>query len=191
MKEFNTYLDNLDYSRIKDLFAEKGILRAYRKKDFFIRQNEAKRFAGWVKEGTFQYTYIDEEGEEHIVGYAFANEFVCDYSSFMKGSLSPVNIQALTDCSVYEISCHDITEYWETSMETQRFGRHVAENLYEMVYARLLDSYGSPEMRYAKLMERCPGLKEAVPLKSIASFLGVAPETISRIRRKLEKQPLF
>lgn len=110
MKDFNSYLDNLDYSLVKDLFHEKGKQRIYRKKNFFIRQNEIERFAGWVKEGTFQYTYIDEEGEEHIVGYSFTNEFVCDYSSFMKGSLSLVNIQALTDCSVYEISRHDIIE---------------------------------------------------------------------------------
>ena len=56
--------------------------RIYQKKDFFIRQNEISRFAGWVENGTFQYTYIDKEGEEHIVGYAFTDEFVCDYSSF-------------------------------------------------------------------------------------------------------------
>ena len=64
MKEFNSYLNNLDYSHVKDLFARKGILRTYHKKDFFIRQNEIERFAGWVKHGTFQYTHIDEEGEE-------------------------------------------------------------------------------------------------------------------------------
>lgn len=104
----------------------------------------------------------------------------------MKGSLSLVNIQAITDCSVHEISRHDIIEYWETDMKTQRFGRHVAESLFEMVYERLLDSYCTPEIRYRNLIERCPNLTEVVPLKSIASFLGVTPETISRIRHKLE-----
>ena len=153
MKDFNSYLDNLDYSLVKDLFHEKGKQRIYHKKDFFIRQNEISRFAEWVENGTFQYTYIDGEGEEHIVGYAFTNEFVCDYSSLMRSGLSLVNIQAITECSVYE---------------------------------RLLDSYCTPEIRYRNLMERCPNLKEVVPLKSIASFLGVTPETISRIRRKLE-----
>ncbi len=125
MKDFNSYLDNLDYSLVKDLFHEKGKQRIY-------------------------------------------------------------HIQAITECSVYEISRHDIIEYWETDMKTQRFGRHVAESLFEMVYERLLDSYCTPEIRYRNLMERCPNLKEVVPLKSIASFLGVTPETISRIRRKLE-----
>lgn len=100
MKDFNSYLDNLDYSLVKDLFHEKGKQRIYHKKDFFIRQNEISRFAEWVENGTFQYTYIDGEGEEHIVGYAFTNEFVCDYSSLMRSGLSLVNIQAITECSV-------------------------------------------------------------------------------------------
>ena len=103
MKDFNSYLDNLDYSLGKDLFQEKGKQRIYHKKDFFIRQNEISRFAEWVENGTFQYTYIDGEGEEHIVGYAFTNEFVCDYSSLMRSGLSLVNIQAITECSVYSI----------------------------------------------------------------------------------------
>ena len=59
MKDFNSYLDNLDYSLVKDLFHEKGKQRIYHKKDFFIRQNEISRFAEWVENGTFQYTYID------------------------------------------------------------------------------------------------------------------------------------
>ena len=56
-----------------------------------------------------------------------------------------------------------------------------------MVYGRLLDSYCSPEIRYKRLMDRCLNLKEAIPLKNIASFLGVTPETVSHICRKLRK----
>lgn len=185
MKDFNSYIGNLDCSDLKRIFQEKGKLHIYRKKDFFTRQNEVPHFAGWVKSGTFQYICIDEKGNEHIVGYAFSNEFVCDYSSFLKQSASLVNIQAITECTVYELSSLDITHYWETNMETQRLGRIVAESLYEMAYKRLLEFYcDTPEIRYLKLMKRCPELKEALPLKNIASFLGVTPETVSHIRKK-------
>lgn len=189
MKDFNSYLGNLDYSDLKKMFQEKGTLHIYHKKDIFVRQNEVSYMGGWVKNGTFQYTCIDDEGIEHIVGYTFTDEFVCDYSSFLNKSLSLVNIQAITDCVVYEISCKDITRYWETSMETQRLGRQAAENLYEMVYRRLLEFYcDTPEKRYQKLMKRCPKLKHIVPLKNIASFLGVTPETVSHIRKKIRMQ---
>ena len=86
MKDFNSYLDNLDYSLVKDLFHEKGKQRIYHKKDFFIRQNEISRFAEWVENGTFQYTYIDGEGEEHIVGYAFTNDGKSSVSCPLKPS---------------------------------------------------------------------------------------------------------
>ena len=72
MKEFNSYLNDWDYSNLKKLIQEKGKYQIYHKKDFFILQNETSHFIGWVKSGVFQYTYIDEEGMEHIVGYAYS-----------------------------------------------------------------------------------------------------------------------
>ena len=69
--------------------------------------------------------------------------------------------------------------------DTQHYGRLAAESLFEMIYRQLLDSYCTPEMRYLKLMKRCPDLKEVIPLKSIASYLGVTPETVSHIRKKI------
>lgn len=185
MKEFNSYLNDWNYSNIKKLIQEKGECRVYHKKDFFIRQNEISYFIGWVESGVFQYTYIDEEGTEHIVGYAFQDEFVCDYSSLMRGTLSLVNIQAITDCTVYVVSRHDIINYWEINYDTQHYGRLAAESLFETIYKQLLESYCTPTMRYLKLMKRCPDLKEVIPLKSIASYLGVIPETVSHIRKKI------
>lgn len=185
MKGFNSYLNDWNYSNIKKLIQEKGECQVYHKKDFFIRQNEISYFIGWVESGVFQYTYIDEEDTEHIVGYAFQDEFVCDYSSLMRGTLSLVNIQAITDCTVYVVSRHDIINYWEINYDTQHYGRLAAESLFETIYKQLLESYCTPTMRYLKLMKRCPDLKEVIPLKSIASYLGVTPETVSHIRKKI------
>ena len=75
--------------------------------------------------------------------------------------------------------------YWKGNLEKLEEGKKAAENLYELAYDRFLDSYCSPMIRYKKLMSRCPKLKEKVPLRSIASFLGVTPETISHIRKKI------
>ena len=185
MKDFNLYLNNWDYSTLRQLFQENGKKQTYCKKDFFIRQHEISRFSGWIEKGTFQYTFIDEEGIEHIVGYAFQNEFVCDYVSLIKGKESLVSIQALSSSIVYELSRYDIIDYWKTNADTQNYGRLVAESLYEVAYMRFLESYCTPEMRYRKLMKRCPTLKENIPLRSIASYLGVTPETISHIRKKI------
>lgn len=65
-------------------------------------------------------------------------------------------------------------------------GRNVAESMFKMAYKRMLQAYcDSPEQRYITLMQRCPNLKEEVSLKEIASFIGVTPETVSHIRKKI------
>ena len=185
MENFNYYQKNLSLHLLRNFFLKHGKQHTYRKKDFFIRQHEVSRSAGWVESGSFQYSFTDEEGLEHIVGYAFENEFVCDYSSFIKSQQSKVSIQAISDCVVYEIALNELVIYWKGNLEKVEEGKKAAENLYELAYDRFLDSYCSPMIRYKKLMSRCPELKEKVPLRSIASFLGVTPETISHIRKKI------
>lgn len=142
--------------------------------------------AGWVDKGYFRYIYIGEDGREHIVGYSFTGEFVCDYSSFMKQGLALVSIQAINDCLVHTLPYNDIISFLETNSDTQRFGRQMSETMFSDIYKRLLGFYCStPEQRYSELMQRCPNLKEKISLREIASFLGVTPETVSHIRRRL------
>ena len=74
-------------------------------------------------------------------------------------------------------------------METQRLGRRIAETMFAEIYQRLLGFYcNTPEQRYRALMKRCPNLQELLSLKEIALFLGVTPETLSRIRKKQQKK---
>ena len=186
MEDFNLYMSNLDYSNFIRFCQEKGKIHIYHKKDFFVKQNGNSEFVAWIKKGTFRYTCVGKDNKEHIVGYAFAEEFACDYSSFINQSVSLVNIQAMSECVVYKLSYQDVVAYWETDMETLRFGKRTADALYEMVYKRLLDVFcKSPEESYLNLMKRCPDLKEKVSLKEIASYLRVTPTTVSNIRKKI------
>ena len=74
-------------------------------------------------------------------------------------------------------------------METQRLGRRIAETMFAEIYQRLLGFYcNTPEQRYRALMKRCPNLQELLSLKEIALFLGVTPETLSRIRKKQQQK---
>ena len=123
------------------------------------------------------------------MGYSFEREFVGEYAANLCNRESLVNIQAITDSDVYIIKYADMTKLWNSSMEYQRLGRIVAEQLFVMTYRRLIDSYCStPEERYLDLMKRYPNLKELIPLKEIASFIGITPETLSNIRRRLLKK---
>src|SRR5699024_2613382 len=83
MTKFNTYLESNDFDRLKRFFEEHGELQHYRKGNFFARQGEYSSQAALIKDGTFAYTHIDNDGKEHYVGFVFPDEFVADYTSFM------------------------------------------------------------------------------------------------------------
>lgn len=188
MNEFNTYLNHLDFTALKTFFREKGTLHTYSKKSFFTQQHRLSKFVGLIEEGIFQYVHTDEEGTPHIVGFVFTDEFVGDYAALLNGRPASVSIQAVTDCTVHELPYNALAAYWNTDYATQHYGRMVAESLFTTTYRRLLASYSSPRRQYEKLMQQCPTLKELVPLRSIASYLGVTPETVSHIRRELLKR---
>lgn len=187
MANFNEYMNVIDFSEFRKLFLEKGKSIEIKKKDYFVRQNEASKYVGLVESGTIRYTRISTDGKEHIVGYSFTGDFVCDYPSLIKNSNSLTNVQAVTDCTVYLLSLKELSDYWETNMDTQRFGRLVAEEIFIEMYQRLLGFYcDTAKQRYIALLQRCPNLLQYISLKEIASFLGVTPETVSHIRKKLK-----
>lgn len=188
MTKFNTYLESNDFDLLKRFFEEHGELQHYRKGNFFARQGEYSSQAALIKDGTFAYTHIDNEGKEHYVGFVFPDEFVADYTTFMRHSASQVNIVALKPSTIFSVNRQALHDFYNTDMETLRYNCLMAENLYEMVYSRLLESYcKTPEERYRRLTTRYPKIEQEIPLCKIASFLNVTPETISHIRKKIVK----
>lgn len=180
------YISELDLSELEKYILQNGTLRTIRKKEYLVKQNDWNHFIGYISKGMFRYTRIDNLGNEHIVGYSFEKEFVGEYAANLCNKESLVNIQAIVDSDVYVLEYSDVMKLWNISIDYQRLGRMLAEQLFAMTYRRLLDSYcSSPEERYIELMKRYPNLKELIPLKEIASFIGVTPETLSIIRRRL------
>lgn len=185
----NEFVARLDFPVLQRLFVERGKLRCLKKKDYFLRQGELSAYVGYVKSGVLRSTCLGSDGNEPVVAYAFTNEFVGCYASFIHSQPAFINIQAVTDCEIYTLSYAEVAGFWERDMGTQRMGRQLAEELFRVAYLRLLVFYcDTPEQAYKKLIERCPDLPNKIPLREIASFLKVTPETVSRIRKRLLKK---
>ncbi len=179
-------MERMDLSELTRFIQTHGKRKELGKRELFIRQGEGADVAGYVSKGMLRHTRIDSAGNEHVVGYSFEGALVGEYSACLCRRPSLINIQAMTSSTLYIIRYSELTAWWHSSPERERLGRRLAEQLFVMAYRRLMDSYCcTPEERYRSLMRQYPALKEQVPLKEIASFIGVTPETVSIIRRRL------
>lgn len=154
------------------------------KKDFILKEGEKCDFIAFIQEGIFSF-YNFHEGEEKITAFFFSGEFASNYRSFLTKSPSKHYIEALQDSIIYKIKLEKLIKLYDKHKSIERLGRLIAENLYLGV-ANRLDSFmfDSPAIRYQDLLNRNSKLISEIPQYMIASYIGVKPETLSRIRAR-------
>jgi CRP-like cAMP-binding protein len=164
---------------------EKCIVKAtIAKNEQILKPGEHCNFIAFIHEGSFRF-YYDKDGIEKIIAFNFKGDFVSNYRSFLTGKPSDHYIEAMQDSVIYKINLQELNSLYDKHKNIERLGRLIAENLYLMVASRL-DSFmfHTPEERYKALIERNSRLLNEVPQYMIASYLGVKPETLSRIRTR-------
>ena len=170
---------------VTSLFKEKR----YKKGDFFLAEGQICKQVGFVAKGLLRY-YINHNGEEKTYAFSQENDYVCNYESFLPQSPSSKIIQALEDCDVLVISHDDLQIFYATVSEGERFGRIVIE----AVFLQLLQDVSSfytetPELRYERFLKTHADLQQRISQYHIASFVGVKPQSLSRIRKRMSTQP--
>lgn len=186
MGEFNTYREMVDFQLFADLFLRKGVRTEFDRNEFFCRVGDRSPYIGYIEKGAFRYTHDSSNGKEHILQYAFENDFFGNYLSSQNNYRSILNIQSIQKSVIYKLSISDINSYFNSSMEAQYFGRRLAEVILFSIEQRVISMYcDTAEERYIKLTERCPDILNRITLKELASYIMVTPETLSRIRRKV------
>lgn len=170
-----------------DYFCSIGKIDHLTRGDVFVMQGYPCKHVGAVLSGNFRFQYCDEDGNVRTVGFN-SNGFISEYHSLLTKSPAKYSIIAISDAVVYRISRHQVLDFYEFNMETQRFGRHIAEQLFfhrdSLLFAFRCDSV---ESRYRKLLDTVDFNINYLTLKDMASLIGVTPETISRLRRKIKK----
>ena len=169
---------------VTSLFKEKK----YKKGDFFLAEGKICNQVGFVVRGLLRY-YINHDGEEKTYAFSQENNFVCNYESFLPQSPSSKIIQALEDCDLLVISHADLQTLYSKVREGERFGRLAIE----FVFLQLLKDINSfytetPELRYERFLKNHADLQQRISQYHIASFVGVKPQSLSRIRKRISSQ---
>lgn len=177
------YLDGISVCR--EFCKKKNRIIEIKKDDFFFRQGKISMYVGYVQAGAFRYMNYTSAGKTQIVGYSFQNDFVTDYSTFLNQTTAIVHAQAIEDSLVYAITWDELNEFFNNNPDIH-FRSKVAESLFADIYDRFISLYcDTPKERYLRLIEQHPEMLNMVSLKEIASFIGITPETLSRIRKSI------
>jgi CRP-like cAMP-binding protein len=154
----------------------------FKKDEFLIKEGQICRSFYFINKGGFRHYTILESGEESTMNLFIKNEWLLEYKSFMSQQPSQNIIQAVTDSEVFGLSAHDFHELVKISDCFFRLGGILQQAIQNQDYQH---NRLSPEQKYEQLLATKPALLQLFPLKHIASYMGMAPETLSRIRKKI------
>jgi CRP/FNR family transcriptional regulator, anaerobic regulatory protein len=166
--------------------------RLYRKRQFVLQEGDICTRFNFVVRGCLRTYKIDEKGSTHILQFATENNWINDLGSFHGERPSLLNIDALEDTVVLQISRDDLISLYNQAPKFHRIFRVLVENAFIRLQERLLQNISSTaEERYQSFLDLYPHLVNRLSQVQIAAFLGVTPEFLSRLRsiRSKAKSP--
>lgn len=168
-------------------FTSKLALIKIKKRTKILKIGEIENHISFINKGVVRFYIPKEDKEKEITfGFCFSNEFVSAYDSFLTQQPSLYELEALTDIEMWSISHDDLQEVYNKTSIGNTLGRLSSERLYLIKSKReqsLLNE--TAEERYLKLFDERPKLIKEIPLKYIASYIGVTAQALSRIRKRI------
>lgn len=159
-----------------------------KKKQLLLKEGDICDFTCFIARGCVRY-FHNIDGEEHTGQFFFENAWYTDYESFLTGKPSAQNIEALEATDLLILKKTDLYALYDANPRLERFGRLMAEQAYLGARRRNESlTNQSPEERYLKLIQQRPKVFERIPQHYIASYLGIQPQSLSRIRKRLARK---
>lgn len=157
--------------------------RVLRKKQYFLQAGDISRYECFVNKGCLRTYNVDEKGQEHVVQFAIEDWWCGDLYSFFSGLPSEYNIEAIEETEILMIEKNNLELLYIRVPKFERFFRILLQNAFIASQRRISENLSLPaEERYINFIQRYPKFEQRLSLKQIASFLGITPESLSRIR---------
>lgn len=156
------------------------------KKTVLLREGDICRFEAYVVKGLIKSYFIDESGAEVVLTFASEDWWVSDVSSFCEQTPGRMNIETLEDCVLLQLTPQTKETLLQQVPVMERVFRLLLQRHVSSYQNRLYANLAIPATeRYLHFAEKNPGLLQRVPQHLIASYLGITPEFLSRIRKKI------
>jgi len=167
-----------------DDFSGKLLVKQYHKGDFLVREGQVENFIYFLNSGATRHYFI-RDGKEFTVDFQFRGDFVTAYYSLITREPSAVFIELLEDAEVIAIPLKFLNEFYGKYHHGEKIGLLMAEYQYVKRLRKEMDLLSrTAEERYAALMQRNPALIQQISVKHLSSYLGIQPESLSRIRKQ-------
>jgi len=174
-----------NFGLMKSLLIPKSI----RKGDFLLREGEVAKFGAFVVKGILRSYVIDEKGKEHIIQFAPENWWISDKAGLTDGTPSQFFIDSIEDSEVLLIDLQGHLTLIEKLPGYADSFRTGMQKRGEAKDKRIVHSLSATaEERYNDFLETYPSIAGRVPQHMVASYLGITPETISRIRKQASRK---
>ena len=184
---FDRYLP-LDEPEKADL-KERAIERRIKRRQLILTEDEVCRHYTFVAGGCFKVFQVDKKGVEHNLQFAAEKDWIMIIDSFYSQTKSKVNIEAIEPSTIFQISRPDLIYFFRTYPKFDRNFRVIVETRFAELENRLLQIVSSTaEERYLAFLRQYPALSQRLPNTQIASYLGITPEFLSKIRKELSQK---
>lgn len=160
--------------------------RKIKKKQFLLTEGSICDFEGFVVSGCFKVFHTDRNAAEQILYFAIENWWISDIDSFINRIPSKLTIQALEDSEILLISKMDKEQLYQEMPEVERLMRLKFQSSIIALQRRIIDNLSkSSEERYTEFLKKYPQIAHRLTNIQIAAYLGVTPESLSRVRKKI------
>jgi len=167
------------------IFSSKLTRKEFPKKHMLLKVGQVENHLSFVETGIIRF-YIPKEENDLTFAFTFDSNFVSGYDSFLTRTPSTYNIETSTKTILWRLTYNDLQKVYNDTEIGNAIGRQASEDLFLKKSKRELSLLNeTAEQRYLNLFTEQPKLIEKIPLKYIASYIGVTPQALSRIRKRI------
>ncbi len=186
IKNFSRHiaLTDEEISRLPDFFQHKKV----GKKRYLLEEGTVCKADYFVIKGCLRQYQVDNEGRESVMQFALEDWWIADLYSFLTGTPSAFNIDALEDSEVLVLDYDHQQRLFNEIPKMNIYWRIIMQNAFVALQRRLLFQQRSLEERYLEFLKRYAYFEQRIPQHQIAAYLGITPESLSRIRNTVLKK---